>query len=679
MANISTDSSDSTVISLPGDGVSTLTYQLDPQVLVYRLDIAIAAFLCFIVLLRLPRGIGRFWRAYEWSDGHFLGYTRVRERVRRKGSTRLDREPSSKSRSGHHHSVEQKIPGGYVPESNESHTLNNHAGFSAQRLDKNGNVVQPSYPPHIVSCPALLRPLANFLHLSFIPPYSNLQLVIMMAYFVALFYTYAYQSNIFTDGTHAAWIAASQLPFVFAFAAKNNVLAWLLGLGYQHLNYLHRFAGRLVVIAANIHAIDYFYKWSLEGTLWVSLSKPSNVWGMVMLACFDIIFLSSLSIWRTKAYSFFMTTHFLCYVIIVPALYFHYPDTLPFIIGLSVPYCLDYLFRLLKTRVETAIIRPLPGLGATRIEIPSINSGWRAGQYVRIRVLSGRLGWFRWTESHPFTIASAPVMSKKQGITVGDRGLVLICKKTGTWTDRLLNMARRRNFAEMEAGGRGAVKVLIEGPYGGPGHAIFASYSSVVMVVGGSGITFGLSVIQDLVQKDLQAQSRVKAMHLIWMIQSPDAITPMLPLFTALVSSCPTLSISIYYTRAQAQGLPNRSNSTKSDKKRRPGAESSSASPPSLPVIPRGVPITLLAGRPCQAELVRAVEGAVAHAVSIGSGACDKNGRVQEDERGINGVLVGICGPEGLRKDVNRAVNSIDSARKQQVCGIEVFEETFGF
>jgi len=267
-------------------------------------------------------------------------------------------------------------------------------------------------------------------------------------------------------------------------------------------------------------------------------------------------------------------------------------------------------------------------------------------------------------------------MSKKQGIAVGDRGLVLICKKTGTWTERLFNMARRRGLGAMEGGG--AVKVLIEGPYGGPGHAIFASYSSVVIFAGGSGITFGLSVIQDLVQKDLQAQSRVKAMHLIWMIQSPDAITPLLPLFTALVSSCSSLSISIYYTRAQAQGLPNRSNSTRSDKNRR-GAEPKSASPPSMPVIPPGVPITLLAGRPCQAELVRAVEGAVAHAVSIGSGAADDNGRVQEDERGINGVLVGICGPEGLRKDVNRAVNSVDSARKQQVCGIEVFEETFGW
>ncbi|KAM6489855.1 hypothetical protein JOM56_014667 [Amanita muscaria] len=31
----------------------------------------------------------------------------------------------------------------------------------------------------------------------------------------------------------------------------------------------------------------------LEGTLWISLSKPSNVWGMIVFACLGIIFLSS--------------------------------------------------------------------------------------------------------------------------------------------------------------------------------------------------------------------------------------------------------------------------------------------------------------------------------------------------------------------------------------------------
>jgi len=54
---------------------------------------------------------------------------------------------------------------------------------------------------------------------------------------------------------------------------------------------------------------------------------------------------------------------------------------------------------------------------------------------------------------------------------------------------------------------------------GGPGHSVFASYSAAVFVVGGSGISFGLSTVQELVQRDLEGASRVKVIELIWCVQ----------------------------------------------------------------------------------------------------------------------------------------------------------------
>ncbi len=62
-------------------------------------------------------------------------------------------------------------------------------------------------------------------------------------------------------------------------------------------------------------------------------------------------------------------------------------------------------------------------------------------------------------------------------------------------------------------------------PEGGPGHAIWASYSAAVFIVGGSGITFALSAIQELIQKDLDGASRVKAIELVWMVQDPGAFS----------------------------------------------------------------------------------------------------------------------------------------------------------
>jgi ferric-chelate reductase len=146
-------------------------------------------------------------------------------------------------------------------------------------------------------------------------------------------------------------------------------------------------------------------------------------------------------------------------------LHLHHPTTLPFIIAVSVVYLLDRVLCLLKTRYVTATIRALPTLGATLIEIRSLSYGWRAGQHVRIRVLSKSLGWFRWTEPHPFTIASAPANSKA-GL-VGEEGLVLICKKTGGWTSRLFNTAKASQAIESGVADAGrTVRVLIEGPYG---------------------------------------------------------------------------------------------------------------------------------------------------------------------------------------------------------------------
>lgn len=119
-------------------------------------------------------------------------------------------------------------------------------------------------------------------------------------------------------------------------------------------------------------------------------------------------------------------------------------------------YAMDHLFRILKTRVATAHLRPLPELDATRVEIPSLNAGWRAGQHVRLRVLSTAMGWGAWMEVHPFTIAS---------VTKSEEGMVLLVKKAGGWTKKMYEVAKKNNH-QIDNGVGMDVKVIIEGPYG---------------------------------------------------------------------------------------------------------------------------------------------------------------------------------------------------------------------
>src|SRR5258706_8555912 len=195
----------------------------------------------------------------------------------------------------------------------------------------------------------------------------------------------------------------------------------------------------------------------------------------------------------------------------------HKRATLPYILTCAAVYGFDCLFRAVKTRIATASIRPVAELDVTRVEIPQINAGWHAGQHVRLRVLTFRMGWFGWAETHPFTIASVSRGSPD--------GMVLLCKRAGDWTRELYDMAQEGT--KHCDGGR--IKVVVEGPYGGPGHTIYSSFSAVVLIAGGSGISYSLSVLEDLVLKDLNNESRVKSIILFWSSPDSASLVPLLP------------------------------------------------------------------------------------------------------------------------------------------------------
>ena len=61
------------------------------------------------------------------------------------------------------------------------------------------------------------------------------------------------------------------------------------------------------------------YKWTVLGTISKEFKEPSNRWGLVTLTIADIIFVFSRPIVRAKAYNLFRTTHFVGYILIIPA------------------------------------------------------------------------------------------------------------------------------------------------------------------------------------------------------------------------------------------------------------------------------------------------------------------------------------------------------------------------
>ncbi|KAG6837411.1 hypothetical protein H0H93_010029 [Arthromyces matolae] len=610
------------------------------QLLVLHVTLFIVIVLGFGVLLRVPRAFARMWRPSQWLNGHFFWHTSSSR------ETRVRRVHHSKTLSDDYPSEASSVAETKESASDDSHTLYVHN----QQHPSQQTPTEFKFPPHIATCPRFLRRLVTLHRVRISPGFSVSQAVVMTCYFSTLIYAGLYRSSPFSDPVRTGWLAVSQIPIVIALATKNNILGTLLGFTYEKLNYLHRFAGRLIILAANIHSLGYceslihpisdtdpyllaVYKWSIAGTFQASISKPYAIWGLVALVALDCMFFFSLSFWRNRYHNIMLPVHIIGISLTIPAIWMHQPVTMRWMAACIGIYGFDYVFRFLKTRISTATIRPISEMNTTRVEVPYINRGWRAGQHVRLRVFSFGMGWFGWTEVHPFTIAS---------VADGEEGIVLYVKKSGRWTGKLYEMAKLGGYTESGQGR--SVKVMVEGPYGGPCHAIFSSYSAAVFIVGGSGISFALSSIQDLIREDLAGRSRVKTITLIWSIQDANILTPLLPRLLSMIqeSVYTPVHIAVHYTRASATG-----------EKPRPAITH-----PNLTVTP---------GRP---KVVKSLEAALARAVSLAEDP--------RDEERVSGMLVGVCGPVGLGDDVSRAVAAIDPARRDQVGGIEMHEEVFG-
>lgn len=62
---------------------------------------------------------------------------------------------------------------------------------------------------------------------------SVAQVLVIIAYSAGILVSLNFRSQIFSHPIRAGWIVASQIPFLYAFATKNNIVGYLGGYGYE--------------------------------------------------------------------------------------------------------------------------------------------------------------------------------------------------------------------------------------------------------------------------------------------------------------------------------------------------------------------------------------------------------------------------------------------------------------
>ena len=189
---------------------------------------------------------------------------------------------------------------------------------------------------------------------------------------------------------------------------------------------------------------------------------------------------------------------------------------------------------------------------------------------------------------------------------------------------------------------------------GGTGPVILASFASAVIVVGGSGVTFATSAVEELIAQAEVGCARTRVIELVWVVQEHsklhsiycsikadsviDSAAPLLPVFASLLARASTIHtlamrITIHYTRA------------------------ASTLPANLSALVGHDRITFEAGRP---NITQTVDEVVRRTAVHGS---------------AGGVVVGVCGPQPLVEDVWKAERAVGSEMRVAVGGVEVHEE----
>ncbi|WWC89453.1 uncharacterized protein L201_004377 [Kwoniella dendrophila CBS 6074] len=499
------------------------------------------------------------------------------------------------------------------------------------------------------------------------------QIVLVLGYMAAVIACFVVGAELTQNSNRPGFIALAQLPVIILLSLKSPLPlpVFLPSLSYEHYNFLHRWTGRTLFITATVHGgmwINQFIKNNEMDQINAEKSRR----GILAYALMGMVVIASLKPVRRKCYQLFWIAHVMFFVGFFAAISYHTPYSRPWIYPCVALYAYDLFVRMLRYRIKDATLVPVDDT-LTMIHIPDCDAGWLPTQHVMVRVLKGS-GVF---ESHPFTITNAPSTS----FSASPRGIILYAKVAGDWTKKIHNLARdiktievgdddetieeRQKFLEREEKpddsidglqhpGR-KVQVMIDGPYGGL-KIDLSQYENVLLVGGGSGITFILGAIEECLRVKTTAHNVVcgpSQVDVAWVVRDMSTIQALSPTLLYLHNLAEKLSVSLTYNLY----LSNPPNPLPNVPAILP---KSTILSPYRPEISQLVRTALL---PLSSTRMNNLESAI---IQNETSLSEESGSVS----GIcgNGLAVIACGPEGIVMETKNAIANL-SLKDRITCG----------
>lgn len=354
----------------------------------------------------------------------------------------------------------------------------------------------------------------------------------------------------------------ANIPIIWLFGIRNNLLIYLTGWEYVTFNRFHRWIARISTLQLLLHGICFTaFEFDKGGTaryigMYASLWWTMGVTAIVLL-CFNVLLISCLWL-RNHFYDAFLLLHILLGVAVLITIYYHvemwHGIFTPYVwatVGIWVFDRVARLARVLsllsfrssnKARVEYDATADV-----LRVDVTSFFTGSGVkpvpGAYYYIYTPARLLGW----ESHPFTLvawptSSAPTTSETSTQATGNEkdtnthtsvntGSVSSAASTASapatspetaysflirpqagFTARL-----KPSPSDTSRSTHTQTRLLLEGPYGAHRGPPVHRYAHMLVLCGGSGISVGIAAVHNARRR--QSTNASRKLRLVWAVR----------------------------------------------------------------------------------------------------------------------------------------------------------------
>ncbi|KAI8061640.1 ferric reductase like transmembrane component-domain-containing protein [Gongronella butleri] len=366
----------------------------------------------------------------------------------------------------------------------------------------------------------------------------------------------------------AGEMSFSQLPMLYLFGGRNNLLLWMTGWSFERFIVLHKWTSRMMMFQAIVHSVAYtWHTVASDGwrVVWFYMVNDAYwMWGVLATTIGSVILVASVPNLRRGCYLLFLKLHVVFALLFTIGCWYHVrllndDENMLFMYASVGIWAADRVLRILFTILPgkinfTADAAIIKGTDCMRLLVDVSPTTYgaidlsrrRPGAYVYLCVPS--LGWHH---ANPFTVAAwhnlnddlvhdmtTPFNKHRQGSHYGALDTpstpISIEKRKNHEKHQITQMellirpqraATRALFDDLRAnGGTAMYTVQLHG--GAHGHTQpILNHDVSVLVAGGIGCASTLAYLQEAVQwaKHNAKQQKRKKQHQIvflWVIQT---------------------------------------------------------------------------------------------------------------------------------------------------------------